>query len=768
MKEKEITDLTEETNQSKIDNAEKEDFSSNFDLEASDEKSMKTDYTFEKKIFSKFFKPLGNDGKNYYSYVFDLENIVATGMSDKAVEGMLINLAPPEFLKNIFPKEVAEGKPAQIDKARAAEFFFSIQREKGSSGKYQICGMGAYQDNGEIIINTGEKIMKLKGEKLDYRDYDSDNLYVHSKLKFELPKNIWTMEDRKDFFVDMNTFGWKNEPDPYLMLGWCAIAPWSSLLARSPHIWITGSKGSGKTWLIDECIKKTIGKQVFRVEGGTTEAAIRQTVRNDCRPVIIDEFDPGTRKEMTIQSEIMRLMRSAYSGEALHKGGKDNNPTEFHSRTSFCFASIQSRLESATNASRFAQVEIGKKKGNFKGKVDAIGLKGLIFSRLEELIESEKIIRDDLIAVGVDDRMSDTYAPLFAGAWIVLNDIPYKSDSPEKEEFKKLYTPIKESIEEKGQEDEDLCIDWLFSFKIQVEGDDGPTRNLLVSECIESILNGIDKDLHNKALERNGLKVILRDGQHFLCIAKNFSAISNHMADHGYPSFYEILKRHGNYRPGTKDKNPQVKIGGRNTRPIQILLTGDLVSSKKDDENTEKLNKESKENIEELNKEAKENTEKFNKELNEKTYCSPEDDGLPYPTDRLIEKYDKIYSAKDMNLEEKNSTEKMAVEVKNAILKSKYYEKLIGDYYTVELEFKDFLKYLVNEALQLNDGIEFKRKDLVGNLTDFLEVSRHSIEVIDKVENYVDLAVEQKILRVDGDKYSFSNPFKINSLRTLF
>src|SRR3546814_8012987 len=113
------------------------------------------------------------------------------------------------------------------------------------------------------------------------------------------------------------------------LAGWIAIAVICGALNWRPHVWLTGSSGSGKSWLLDNVIRPLIGAIAVYCQSNSTEAGIRQTLATDARPVLFDEAESEDAKaQVRIQrseehkSEIQSLMRNSYAVFCLKKKKK--------------------------------------------------------------------------------------------------------------------------------------------------------------------------------------------------------------------------------------------------------------------------------------------------------------------------------------------------------------------------------------------------------------------------------------------------------------
>src|SRR3546814_2609502 len=76
---------------------------------------------------------------------------------------------------------------------------------------------------------------------------------------------------------------WEKPYGGWLLAGWIAIAVICGALNWRPHVWLTGSSGSGKSWLLDNVIRPLIGAIAVYCQSNSTEAGIRQTLATEDR-----------------------------------------------------------------------------------------------------------------------------------------------------------------------------------------------------------------------------------------------------------------------------------------------------------------------------------------------------------------------------------------------------------------------------------------------------------------------------------------------------
>ncbi len=151
---------------------------------------------------------------------------------------------------------------------------------------------------------------------------------------------------------------WENPLSGALLAGFFIVAPVCGLLDWRPHLWLTGPSGSGKTTVVEDIAKRVIGPIGLNFEGFTSEAAIRQTLGRDARPVILDEAERENEKSAAEMRRVLNLARVPSSGGEIAKGGAGGRPTSYCARSCFFFASINPPIEHCADASRITTLAL--------------------------------------------------------------------------------------------------------------------------------------------------------------------------------------------------------------------------------------------------------------------------------------------------------------------------------------------------------------------------------------------------------------------------
>lgn len=136
---------------------------------------------------------------------------------------------------------------------------------------------------------------------------------------------------------DLMKWNWERPYiDPIFLLGWIGSAILSGALDVRPILFTTGGAGVGKSTL-HGIIQALFGSALYTT-ANTTAAGIYQNIKQDSRPVAVDEFERKANSNK--EQPIVELARQSYSGAKGYRGGANGEGTEFELRSSFMFSAI--------------------------------------------------------------------------------------------------------------------------------------------------------------------------------------------------------------------------------------------------------------------------------------------------------------------------------------------------------------------------------------------------------------------------------------------
>lgn len=530
------------------------------------------------------FTELGIEKGGGHIVVFDnsLNDVLFLPASEQALGGRLYSLAPHQWWVDRFP---ADREGFKIRKSEAVNWLISICRKKGLYSNNNVKGIGAHLDNDQIIINTGKKLYTTDGKEISHYDDSLTHMYESSRRTIPLPTKAWSGDEGQQLIDQLsNSYNFEAPEFALALAGWMAVAPWSNLCRKSSHIWITGSSGAGKSHLLEHVITPALGPACRKNEGAVTEAGIRQDLGRDCLPVVLDEFEPETQRAQKTIDAILALARASYGGGEIVKGSTlQKSPHYFRTQSAFCFASVQTRLQSAANSSRIIKIEMGLHKTSFKFSHDFEGLRGLMVSHLPNLKRVNDFFYSDMISCGVSPRTADTWSSLAAGAFFLLGGTDVDSSNPFIIDIcRKIYAIANNdndlSNTSDNETDEERALSTLLSGVFRPghgsqEISVAQAAAILIKDAAESSqiisdMYGDDTDLTD-ALQRFGCRIDTKNERTTLSVAPREPALTSYMARNGLPGFAAILQRH----PAAEAKRHLCKINKRAVKAIVLDIT---------------------------------------------------------------------------------------------------------------------------------------------------------------------------------------------------
>jgi len=371
------------------------------------------------------FRVLGfNDGVYYY-YPEGTQQIIELQPAAHTAANLL-QLAKLEYWMTQY------GDKGKIDYTEVAD---DLMEQAHSQGIFnpatQIRRRGVWQDGGKTIFNSGEYLYIDGVEQVALKSLrDSKYIYVRAE---RLPPPLPPLSNpaAHKFREICEMANWRNKVSGTLLAGWCVVSLVSGSLNWRPHIWLTGESGSGKTTILREIIGRVLRDMALEVDGGTTEAALRQVIGGDSLPVIYDEAESESDKDKIIMEGVLLLARKASSGAALIKGGATGQPSYHYCKSTFCFSCINPAMRKFADERRVVMLELMKSSDdvNYQDFLDAIRetltpdfgrqLLGRAITYLPTLLKNGQIFVDAATKILGDRAAADQLGNILAGVYLL-------------------------------------------------------------------------------------------------------------------------------------------------------------------------------------------------------------------------------------------------------------------------------------------------------------------------------------------------------------
>lgn len=307
---------------------------------------------YEADGFDTPFRPLGFNGGVYYYLALGTQQV--TGLTpSQHTKSNLHAIAPRVYWEREYSGR--NGPDYDI----AGEHMMRMCERRGIFSPEILRGRGAWYDQGRIILHMGDIVYVDKTPTAPVK-VQSTFVYEQAKPMRADIDNPATVAEAQEFLKLVQMMPWASEMEALYVAGWCALAHIGGVLNWRPHIWVVGSKGSGKSHVMSQVIRPILGDNCLFVVGETTEAGIRQSLKHDALPVLFDEAEGEDARSVDRLQRILGLVRqsSSETGGRIAKGTSTGSALSFQIRSPFAFSSINASLVQQSDKSRVAVVEL--------------------------------------------------------------------------------------------------------------------------------------------------------------------------------------------------------------------------------------------------------------------------------------------------------------------------------------------------------------------------------------------------------------------------
>lgn len=422
--------------------------------------------------------PLGFDRGRYF-YLPRVTGQVVEITAANHSKSQLLALAP----LNWFEAEFSAGQGG-VSWIKAQNALMRSCEQRGVFNPDRLRGRGAWWDKERVILHLGDKML-VDGAPTALHQLESDFIYERNiatpYVSATAPLPVGEARKVLKLCTDLS---WENALSAYLLAGWCAVAPICGALPWRPHIWITGPKGSGKSWTLTHVVRPLVSpaRSLF-IAGNTTEAYVRQTLRTDAFPVLYDETEAQSRAGRERLASMLELIRGSSSEDAgrIGKGSAAGRATNFNIRSCFAMSSIYVNLTEAADFSRtsiLSMAPTGDQAAEAWGGIQkaaaaltpafADQLLARSIELLPVILHNAKVFGDVVRARELgDQRFADQTGTLLAGAWSLYSDD--KIERSRASEFVEKHDWA-EIVEGASQDDSIRCLLSLLHRIVAAEG----------------------------------------------------------------------------------------------------------------------------------------------------------------------------------------------------------------------------------------------------------------------------------------------------------
>ncbi|MGO8916567.1 MAG: toprim domain-containing protein [Stellaceae bacterium] len=385
-----------------------------------------------------------SDDDQYHIYHRRKRLIQRVSPRDFSSDHNLNNMAPWRWWQMNFPV-----KGGGCDKTKASNWFIQTATARGVFDPTKIRGRGAWIDRDRCIFHFGNQLA-VDGIPVDVDAIKSEYIYPIGRTLPPPAEDALSDADGQRIIDVAKQFRWVNPGSALLLCGWIALAPVCGALKWRPHAWLTGGAGCGKTTILRDFAKHLLSGISLMVQGYSTEAGIRQKLRNDAIPVLFDESEQQSDQDSKRIQSILGLARQASSeSDALTlKGTIRGDGMEFLIRSMFLLSSISIGIKYDADHDRIAKLHLRPKHEREHREKWPITKKALgallkdktlparLLRRMLDTLPTVLQNIDTFIEVMSNrlgsPRDGDQYGTLLAGAWSIAHSGLATRDDAEK------------------------------------------------------------------------------------------------------------------------------------------------------------------------------------------------------------------------------------------------------------------------------------------------------------------------------------------------
>lgn len=451
------------------------------------------------------FLPLGYDNDTYF-YLSRATRQIHRLTSTSHKRATLISICPEEAYWRGYVPEKKTGP----DWDQAAARMMSECHACGVFDPASVRGRGAWWDGDRSVLHLGNRLI-VDGVETDIMEFRGEAIY-EMRPRIDGPgAEAMTDAECAEYLDIARQFSWDNPVSAIYLMGWIALAPICGALDWRPHIWITGKRGCGKSTIQDDFTGQLLGNIAIQVQGDSTEAGIRQTLKHDALAVIVDESEQDQPERLDAIIQMIR-QASSESGAVTIKGGATGQSVSYRIRSMFMLGSVGVALTRSADESRIAVLGLKKSAGDWRGlenrirQINRDTSKRLIarIARMIPVIRKNVVTyADALRQAHADQRQADQYGTLLAGYTAWLHD---RIVTPA--EAAQMVADVGGIEESEIEADELQALHHLLAQPVKVDRSSGASLTMTIGELIKTAA-GITSESENANvnLARHGVKV---------------------------------------------------------------------------------------------------------------------------------------------------------------------------------------------------------------------------------------------------------------------
>lgn len=305
-----------------------------------------------------YFRLLGYKDDKYFIFHNESKQVKELTKSDFSENGLL------EIAElNWWELHFSNGKQGGINKRAAVNFLVRACLAEGVYDNSRRRGRGAWVDEGRTVFHHGGRLT-VDGKKTELEEIESRFAYGVDIALPEPADVALSDADGLKLFQLATHFRWTMPGSAALLAGFALLAPICGALKWRPHIWLTGGAGCGKSTVLNEYVHPLMNGSSLFAQGNSSEAGVRQWLKNDARPVLFDESESNEEGDIRRIQNVLSLIRQASTESEARtlKGTAGGEAMSFHIRSMFCLASIQVAIKHQADVERLTVMSLRPKR----------------------------------------------------------------------------------------------------------------------------------------------------------------------------------------------------------------------------------------------------------------------------------------------------------------------------------------------------------------------------------------------------------------------
>lgn len=433
--------------------------------------------------------------------------------------GSLLQLALIGWWKHRHP-----GEKGPVDWAAACSDVIEQANRANVFALEGIRGRGVWMEGDRVVWHLGDRL-EVDGQEVALIEHRSTHHYPRLP-QLDVERTVEPLSDAegREILTAVEAMGWATPLDPLHLLGWVVLANVGGALEKRPALQITSRFGSGKTFTRERVLQPLLaGLAISR--SNSTEAGIRQLLKADTLPVLIDESEG---EDQSRREGHLRLARLSYDGSPTDRGTTHGQALSYAIRSSVAMVGINATITNPAVRSRTVLVGREQVPQAEWAPVDR---------RLQELLTPKtgaRLLRravnhlptlrakvatfrravEGQLGGGAAARAGDTYGALLAGAHLLVSTAAV-DDTEAVQWLDSIGWSATAALGETGSNDQDgtaesrQCLAHLLSHEETWRADDTGTGRLSIRELLDlarTSSGADDAEEARKALGRRGIR----------------------------------------------------------------------------------------------------------------------------------------------------------------------------------------------------------------------------------------------------------------------